>query len=85
MDEIGDQMVAGGTYVFRRGDPAAWVHIVRTGSIELSRIINGPRVMLQLLHPGDVFGDVPALLGRSEPFDARAIEDSSLSMNQAQR
>jgi CRP-like cAMP-binding protein len=76
--EMGEQQFAGGTYVFRRGDQAAKVHIVRSGSVELSRLVNGRRVMLQLLQPGDVFGDVPALLGDPEPFDARAVEDCSV-------
>ena len=68
--EMGEQAFAAGTFVFRRGDRAAKVHVVRSGSVELSRLVNGRRVMLQLLRPGDVFGDVPALLGDPEPFDA---------------
>lgn len=76
--EMGEQGYAGGTFVFRRGDRAAKVHVVRSGSVELSRVVNGRRVMLQLLQPGDVFGDVPALLGDPEPFDARAVEDCAV-------
>ena len=75
---MGEARVAGGTFVFKRGDRAARVHIVRTGSIELSKVINGRRVTLQRLRPGDVFGDVPAFLGREEPFDARAVRDSTV-------
>ena len=77
-NEMGEQAYAGGTFVFKRGDAAAKVHVVRSGAVELSRLVNGRRVMLQLLRPGDVFGDVPALLGDAEPFDARAVEDSSV-------
>ncbi len=76
--EMGEDCYAGGTLVFQRGDPAARVHVVRSGTIELSRTMNGRRVMLQLLHPGDVFGDVPALLGDVEPFDARAVNDATV-------
>ena len=76
--EMGEERVAGGMFVFERGDRAARVHIVRTGSIELSKVINGRRVTLQRLRPGDVFGDVPAILGREEPFDARAVQDSTV-------
>lgn len=80
--EIGERRVAGGTCVFREGDPAAMVHVVRSGEIELSRGDGDRRVTLQLLRPGDVFGDVPAFLGDPEPFDARAVEDSTvLSMD----
>lgn len=76
--EVGEQAHAGGTFVFREGDAAARIHILRAGQVELSRLIGGRRVVLQILRPGDVFGDVPALLGEPEPFDARAVTDSSL-------
>lgn len=80
--QMGETFYAGGTFVFLQGQPAAKVHVLRTGSIELSRMLQGRRVILQVLQAGDVFGDVPALLGEAEPFDARAIEDSSvLSMD----
>ena len=82
--EVDEQRHAGGTFVFREGARAAQVHIVREGSVELSREIGGRRVTLQLLQPGDVFGDVPLLLAQPEPFDARAVVDSSvLSMDAA--
>ncbi len=54
------------------------IHVVREGCVELSRRVGNRRVTLQMLHPGDVFGDVPALLGDPEPFDARALEDTTL-------
>lgn len=80
--EVGEQHHAGGTFVFRQGDPAAQVHIIREGAVELSRMSRGRRVTLQVLRPGDVFGDVPLFLGEPEPFDARAVVDSTvLSMD----
>ena len=78
VDCFGESQFAGGTFVFRSGDPAARIHVVRTGTVELSRVINGRRVALQILRAGDVFGDVPAFLGEPEPFDARAIEDCAI-------
>ncbi len=78
VDQVGEQSYAGGTFVFRRGDPAAQIHILRTGTLELSREVNGRQVALQILRPGDVFGDVPAFLGEPEPFDAKAMEDCTV-------
>lgn len=78
VSEIGESVFAGGTFVFRQGEEAAKIHIVRSGTIELSRLINGRRVSIQILRPGDVFGDVPAFLGEPEPFDARAVDDCSI-------
>lgn len=77
-EQMGEQSFAGGTFVFRRGERAARVHVVRSGSVELSRQIQGRRVTVQVLRPGDVFGDVPMFLGDLEPFDARALEDSTI-------
>lgn len=78
VEEMGETTFAGGTYVFRRGETAANVHVLRTGTVELSREVNGRRVTLQILRPGDVFGDVPAFLGDAEAFDARALEDCTI-------
>jgi CRP/FNR family transcriptional regulator, cAMP and macrophage regulator len=74
--ELGEARHAGGTTVFRMGDLPGRVYIVRRGAIELTRELHGRRVTLQLLHPGDVFGDIPLIARMPLPFDARAIEDS---------
>lgn len=78
VDEMGESSYAGGMFVFRHGETAAKVHVVRTGTVELSREVKGRRVTLQTLRPGDVFGDVPAFLGEPEVFDARAVEDCTI-------
>lgn len=75
---VEEKQYAGGTTVFRRGEQPAEIHVVRKGRVELTREIRGRAVTLQILNPGDVFGDVPALLGELEPFDARAVEDCTL-------
>lgn len=74
--EMGETRHAGGTTVFRMGDLPDRVYIVREGSVELTRELHGRRVTLQLLHPGDVFGDIPLFARMPLPFDARALEDS---------
>lgn len=76
--DVGEQQHPAGSFVFHQGDQAARVHVLRRGSIELSHQVAGRRVVVQLLQPGDVFGDVPLLLGEPEPFDARAVRDSTL-------
>lgn len=76
--ELGERRYAAGTKIFRKGEAPAAVHIVRHGSVELSRDLGGRRVALQILRPGDVFGDVPLLVRMPEPFDAVALEDTVL-------
>lgn len=76
--ELAERRYAAGTTIFRQGEVPATVHVVRHGAVELSRELNGRRVALQILHPGDVFGDVPLLVRMAEPFDAIALEDTLL-------
>ena len=52
--------------------------IVRKGAVELSRPLNGRRVVLQILGPGDVVGDVGVFLRLTAPYDGVALEDTVL-------
>lgn len=65
-----------GATVFRMGQAPTRVHIVRRGAIELSRTLKGRRVVLQILRPGEVLGDVSLFLRMRVPWDAVAAEDS---------
>jgi CRP-like cAMP-binding protein len=52
------------------------VWIVRDGTVELSIGSGRRRQVVQLLHPGDVDGDVQLLLGMPFPYTARAASDA---------
>lgn len=70
-----DRYSAGAT-VFKIGDAPTRINIVRSGAIELSRHLKGRRVVLQIMRPGDVFGDVSLFLRMRVPWDAVALEDT---------
>jgi CRP/FNR family transcriptional regulator, cAMP and macrophage regulator len=70
-----DHYPAGST-VFRLGQAPTRVHIIRRGAIELSRNMKSGRVVIQILRPGDVLGDVSLFLRMKVPWDAVAVEDS---------
>lgn len=74
--ELDESRHAGGTKVFTRGEVGARVFIVREGTIELTRSMHGRQIVLQLLRPGDVFGDIPLIARMPLPFDARALTDA---------
>jgi CRP-like cAMP-binding protein len=70
---------------FRRGEPLflagaearAGVWIVRSGHVELTVPASRGRVVVGVLRPGDVEGDLPLLLGLPVPYSARALEDTT--------
>lgn len=63
--------------LFRSGEAPRGVWMVRSGSVELSLGSGRSRVVIFLLHSGDVEGDIPLVLDRAPPYDARALEDVS--------
>lgn len=71
-----DRTYPAGSVIFRRGEVPAWVHLVCSGMVELSRQGPAQRVAVDVVRSGEVFGDVPLLSGVTEPFDAQALEDS---------
>lgn len=73
---LGEDRYPAGTTIFTMGQTPARVHIIRRGAVELSRELRGRRVVLQILRPGDVLGDVPLFIRMTEPFDAVALDDS---------
>jgi CRP/FNR family transcriptional regulator, cAMP and macrophage regulator len=73
-DLLCEERYPAGTRVFRIGDAPSRVLIVRRGAIELSRVLNGRRVVFQIMRPGDVLGDVGVFLRKTAPYDGVALE-----------
>lgn len=74
-----------GTYLFRAGTPLSQVYVIRSGVVALSRTLPDRRVILRLLGPGDVTGDIPLLRGIPAPFDAVALSDVTFTALPASR
>jgi CRP-like cAMP-binding protein len=75
-----EERYAAGTTVFRMGEAPTRVGIVRSGAVELSRPLNGRRVVVQILRPGDAVGDVGLFLRKTAPYDGIALEPSLMLM-----
>ena len=69
-----------GQAVYLPGDPSQHVYVVKTGAVKIvGRSPEGGEVILALLMPGDIFGEL-ALAGDDEPQDhrAEAMDDTLL-------
>lgn len=65
-----------GEPVFRAGERPEGVWIVRSGMIELAAGAGRRKIVVQMLYPGSVDGDIQHILGMPLPYSARAIEAS---------
>lgn len=70
-----------GETLFLKGDPGDAFYAVRRGQIRIATgNASGRRLTFNLLGPGDVFGEVALLDGRSRTADAVAVEPTDLYM-----
>ncbi len=65
-----------GSVLFSRSDESNRIFIIETGKVALTRSSSERTPMLQILNPGDIFGDLAVLLGRGSPVDAVVLEDA---------
>jgi CRP-like cAMP-binding protein len=71
-----ERTLAAGQCLFQDGTPLTDVYVVRRGVVGLGRRARGRRTTFLLLHPGEVVGDVAALLGGTALFDAYALTEA---------
>jgi CRP-like cAMP-binding protein len=47
-----------GQIIFEEGSHGDWIYVVDEGAVEISKIIDGEKVIVELLKEGDVFGEM---------------------------
>lgn len=66
------------TMIFSEGQPGQELYIIQKGSIKITKIINNNEVLLAILKPGDMFGEMSLLEDKPRSASAIAHEDSVL-------
>lgn len=69
---LGVRTLRAGEPVNHVGDQPPGVCIVREGCLELALSGSSGRVVIQMLRPGDIDGDIQLLLGMAMPYETRA-------------
>ena len=67
-----------GTMIFSESQPGQELYIIQKGSVKISKIVNDNEVMLALLKPGDIFGEMSLLENKPRSASANAYEDAVL-------
>ncbi len=47
-----------GQVIFKEGANGDWIYVVDEGKIELSKQVEGRKVVIEILNPGDIFGEM---------------------------
>jgi CRP/FNR family transcriptional regulator, dissimilatory nitrate respiration regulator len=74
-----EQRVAVGTVLFRRGDPCEGFHVIVLGRVKLALFAaDGAEKVVEILGPGQSFGEPVMFIGRPHVLCAEALSESLL-------
>lgn len=70
--------------VFSENEPGRELYIIQSGRVKITKMVNGNEVMLAVLQPGDIFGEMALLDNKPRSASAICAEDSTmLAINKA--
>ncbi len=68
--------VAKGKYVLRADEPGEFIMFLISGKLKVQRSCGSRVLVLEILKPGDIFGELALLTNRSRSADIKALQDS---------
>jgi CRP-like cAMP-binding protein len=72
------------TMLFAEGEPGDELFIIQKGSIKITKIVDNKEVLLAMLKPGDILGEMALLEGKPRAASALAYEDCEvMAINKA--
>ncbi|MBN1101910.1 MAG: TIGR02266 family protein [Deltaproteobacteria bacterium] len=75
-----EETYSDGQLIFREGSPGDWVYIILSGSVEITKSVEGREVVIEVLKEGEVFGELGFLGGIRRTAGARAEGETTLGV-----
>lgn len=69
-----------GDVIVQEGSHGSAVYVVSSGKVEISKMVQGKKVVLDILGPGDIFGEMSYLDPAPRSATAIALEDTVLEL-----
>ena len=69
-----------GQVIIKEGNPGDWVYVILSGTVEISKMADGKKVVLERLQKGEVFGELSFLGGVKRTATATAVGQTQLGL-----
>ena len=76
----GKETYNAGEVIFEEGSHGAALYVLSSGKVEISKTIQGKKIVLEKLGPGDMFGEMSYLDPAPRSATATALEDTVLEL-----
>lgn len=73
-----EQDFKAGDFIVREGDESQELYVIQTGSVEVTKNLNGKDVTLTTMRKGDFFGEMSLLEGTARTATVRALDDTRI-------
>jgi CRP-like cAMP-binding protein len=67
-----------GQTIFKEGDPGNLAYLIRSGSVDIYKVMNNKKILLERLQPGEIFGEMSII--SKEPRSANAAANEYTEM-----
>jgi uncharacterized protein (TIGR02266 family) len=69
-----------GQIILEEGSSGDWIYVILSGSVEISKKVDGKRFVLSVLKPGEIFGELGYLGAVKRTATARSIGETTLGI-----
>ncbi len=69
-----------GQVIIREGSTGDWVYVVLSGTVEISKTVEGKKFVIELLQTGEIFGELGFLGNVKRTATARAIGETTVGV-----
>ncbi|MGD8369207.1 MAG: cyclic nucleotide-binding domain-containing protein [Desulfobacterales bacterium] len=69
-----------GQVIYEENSHGDWIYIIEFGAVELSCTVEGQKVVVEVLQPGDIFGEVAYLSREKRETSARAVGETEVGV-----
>ncbi len=68
-----EETYSDGEIIFQEGSSGDWIYLLLEGRVEIYKVIGGKKVVVDILHSGDIFGEVSFVDKKPRSATARAV------------
>jgi CRP-like cAMP-binding protein len=69
-----------GQAIFKEGTHGDWLYIVEDGAVEISRQVNGKKIIIENFKEGEIFGEVAYIAKVERSATATAVGDTTIGV-----
>ena len=75
-----DETFEDGQVIFEEGSSGDWIYLVESGAVELYKMVKSEKVVIEVLQPGDVFGELAYFARIPRTVTARAVGTTTVGV-----